>query len=57
MNTYIEKALRTYCDTTQTFIARQIAYTTLSNAGFTDNDLQKALETGPEALPVTIFSA
>ncbi len=57
MNTYIEKALLTYCDTTQTFIARQIAYTTLTNAGFTDNDLQKVLETGPEALQVTIFSA
>nr|WP_168711010.1 hypothetical protein [Ningiella ruwaisensis] len=57
MNSYIEKALLTYCDTSQTFIARQIAYATLTNAGFTDEDLQIALEQGPEDLPVTVFSA
>jgi hypothetical protein len=57
MNAYIEKALLTYCDTTQTFTARQIAYATLSNAGFTDKDLRIVLETGLEELPVTIFLA
>lgn len=57
MNTYIEKALLTYCDTSQTYIAREIAHATLTNAGFTEQDLRKALETGPDDISVMVFSA
>ncbi|WP_395339959.1 hypothetical protein PN836_015720 [Ningiella sp. W23] len=57
MNAYIEKAIVTYCDTSQTLIARQIAYTALTNAGFTDADLEQVLNQGPESVPVMVFLA
>ncbi|MBT1451643.1 hypothetical protein KJ365_12195 [Glaciecola sp. XM2] len=57
MNSYIENALETYCDQSQTIIARQIAYSALTNAGFTDQDLQIALESGTDNVPIMLFQA
>ncbi|MFC4700996.1 hypothetical protein ACFO4O_12555 [Glaciecola siphonariae] len=57
MNQYIQKALETYCDHSQTVIARQLAYTTLTNAGFTADDLQFVLKNGPDSLPIMFFAA
>jgi hypothetical protein len=57
MNTYIQKALLTYCDLSQTHVARQMAYTTLTNAGYTKDDLQSVLKTGPDKLPIMLFAA
>ena len=57
MTPYIQKALETYCDTSQTYIAREIAYNILRNAGFRHSDIQHVLKTGAQSLSVYLFAA
>jgi hypothetical protein len=57
MNAYIQEAARTYCDMSQTYVARQLAYTTLTNAGFTKDDLENLLQSGPDQICVMVFCA
>ncbi len=57
MTHYLQKAFETYCDATQTSIARETAYAILVNAGFSDNDIQNAAEHGVDSLQVFLFAA
>ena len=57
MTPYLQRAFKTYCDTTQTLIARDIAKDVLLNAGFSHFDLQRALAQGVDSLEVYLFAA
>ena len=57
MNTYIKKVLATYCDDTQTSIAKQTAEETLLNSGFTKQDLINVSQQGIEKCRVYLFEA
>lgn len=56
MPNYVENALKTYCDKSQTYLARTTAENVLKNAGFSSNDLRKARANGAQ-VPVLFFFA
>ena len=56
MPNYVENALKTYCDQSQTYLARTTAENVLKNAGFSINDLRKAKVNGAK-IPVLFFFA
>ena len=57
MNHYIQKALQTYCDDTQTSEAKATARQILINAGMSMHDLERASHTGAEQFELYLFAA